>query len=91
MTQMASEVARFRPDDPDELVQASFACSGCLCEPTHATVHLGDDEPTVDCHCHRCDLHWRVDLTAEQSLRVQLRPPWGGMSTLVRLPGRLSQ
>ncbi|UGS37443.1 hypothetical protein [Capillimicrobium parvum] len=86
--QVASEIARFRPDDPDELVHASFACSGCLCEPTHATVQLSSDSATVDCHCHRCGLDWRVDLTAEQSLRVQLRPPWAGMSTLVRIPGR---
>ncbi|MFN8201364.1 MAG: hypothetical protein U0S48_02290 [Solirubrobacteraceae bacterium] len=89
--QAISEIARFRPDDPDELVCASFACSGCLCEPTHATVLLCSDAATVDCHCHRCDLDWSVDLTAEQSLRVQLRPPWGGMSTLVRIPGQLPQ
>jgi hypothetical protein len=84
-----NESARFRPDDPDELVQASFACSGCLNEPTHATVLLSSDSASVECHCHRCLLDWRVDLTAEQSLRVQLRPPWGAMSTVVRIPGRL--
>lgn len=88
--QVASEIARFRPDDPDPLVRASFACSGCLCEPTRATVLLGSDSATVDCRCDRCDLDWHVDLTGEQSLRVQLRPPWSAMSTRVRIPGRLA-
>jgi len=88
--QAASEIARFRPDDPDPLVKASFACSGCLYEPTSATVHLSSDSGSVECRCERCGLDWCVDLTGEQSLRVQLRPPWNAMATVVRIPGRLA-
>jgi hypothetical protein len=83
-----AEVARFRPDDPDQLVQASFACAFCLCQPAVATVAHGPDGAAVDCRCHACEQAWTVVLSPEQSLRVQLRPPWRGMATLVHVPGR---
>lgn len=82
------ELARFRPDDPDELVQASFACSYCLRQPALATVAHAADGAVVECRCHACDRSWAVMLTPEQSLRVQLRPPWRGMATLVHVPRR---
>ncbi len=80
---MRSEVARFRPDDPDLLVQASLACGTCLHQPAEANVEHGMDGAAVICRCNRCQETWRVLLTAEQSLRVQLRPPWHGMATIV--------
>jgi hypothetical protein len=86
MSDQPIESARFRPDDPDELVQASFACSYCLHQPTVATVEHGTDGAAVECCCHECERDWMVALTAEQSLRVQLRPPWRGMATVVHVP-----
>ena len=81
---MVTEVARFRPNDPDPLVQASFACSVCLREPTIATVDHGEDGAAVVCRCDGCATCWTVLLTLEQGLRLQLRPPWQGMSTVTR-------
>ncbi|HEU4657639.1 MAG TPA: hypothetical protein VFR97_08950 [Capillimicrobium sp.] len=81
---MLVETARFRPDDPDPLVQASFCCACCLREPATAAVAHGADGSTVRCHCDACDRSWTVLLTPEQGLRLQLRPPWGGMSTVAR-------
>jgi hypothetical protein len=84
----SAEVARFRPDDPDPLVQASFVCAYCLRQPAVATVVHGADGAAVDCRCHACAQSWTVLLTLEQSLRIQLRPPWRGMATLVHVPRR---
>lgn len=81
---MHSEVARFRPDDPDPLVQASFACDVCLHQPTSARVEAGFEDGAVACRCDPCGHVWLVLLTDEQSLRLQLAPPWGGMATVVR-------
>jgi hypothetical protein len=79
---MESEVARFRPDEPDAVVQASFACSYCLHEPSVAVADHGDGGSAVACRCDRCVVDWVVLLTDEQSLRIQLRPPWAGMNTV---------
>lgn len=81
---MLTEVARFRPDDPDPLVQASLACSGCLHQPTAATVDHSADGAAIVCRCDPCVRIWTVMLTPEQGLRLQLQPPWAGMSTHVR-------
>jgi hypothetical protein len=78
------EVARFLPDDPDPLVQASFACTWCLHEPTAVTVEHGPDGSSVACRCQPCERSWAVVLAPEQGLRLQLRPPWDGMATHVR-------
>jgi hypothetical protein len=85
---VAAEVARFRPDDPDDLVQASFVCAYCLHQPSMATVVHGVEGSAVECRCHACETTWTVMLTPEQSLRVQLRPPWRGMATVVHVPRR---
>lgn len=85
---MHAEVASFRPDDPDPLVQASFACACCLRQPTLAAVEPSSDDGTgIECHCRPCGRSWTVMLTVEQALRVHLRPPWHGMSTVVYLSG----
>lgn len=73
---MLVETARFRPDDPDPLVQASFCCSCCLCEPAAVAVVHGTDGTTVRCRCESCDREWTVLLAPEQGMRLQLRPPW---------------
>ena len=82
---MQSEVARFRPDEPDAVVQAAFACSYCLHEPSVAVADHGDGGSAVACRCDRCAVDWVVLLTDEQSLRIQLRPPWAGMNTVFHL------
>jgi hypothetical protein len=81
---MVIEAARFRPNDPDPLVRASFACSLCLREPSAATVDHGPDGATVLCRCAGCETTWTVALDLEQELRLELRPPWRGMSTVLR-------
>lgn len=68
-----ADTARFRPDDPDELVVASLACPVCL----HADDVDWDDslegyDPSVQCRCPSCQAEWRVYLTPEQALRVAL-------------------
>jgi hypothetical protein len=77
------EVARFRPDDPDPVVQASFACSYCLHQPDEATIEEAHDGAVVRCCCAPCDHEWAVMLDGEQSLRVLLRQPWSDMPTVV--------
>lgn len=80
---MSTEVARFFPDDPDPLVQASFACPYCLHQPTEATIEEGTEGAVVDCRCAPCDHGFAVALTGEQTLRVLLREPWADAHTVV--------
>jgi hypothetical protein len=69
-----SDTARFRGDDPDELVTASLACPLCLCsdEVLWEACFDGDYDPSVECSCPHCKERWRVYLTPEQELRVGL-------------------
>ncbi|MBX5441740.1 MAG: hypothetical protein IRZ32_09460 [Solirubrobacteraceae bacterium] len=78
-----TEVARFRPDDPDPVVQASFACSCCLRQPSVARIVDEREDGAVACRCDRCDRDWTVLLTEEQLLRIELRSPWRGAGTVV--------
>jgi hypothetical protein len=80
---MTIEAARFFPDDPDPLVQASFACAYCLQQPTEATIDQGADGTVVDCRCAPCGHDWSVALTGEQTLRLLLREPWADVHTVV--------
>jgi len=80
---MSIEMARFFPDDPDPLVQASFACPVCLHQPTEATIDEGGDGAIVDCTCAPCMCLYSVALTAEQALRLALREPWADVHTIV--------
>lgn len=82
-----TEIASFRPDDPDPLVQASFACAFCLHQPSVARIVAEREDGAVACRCGRCDHDWSVLLTDEQLLRIQLRSPWHGHGTVVRRAG----
>jgi hypothetical protein len=72
---LLADIARFRPDDPDQLVHASLACPMCL---------RGDDvewegslrgyDPSVQCRCPSCSQRWRVYLAPQQALRLGLMP-----------------
>ena len=60
---LLADTARFRTDDPDELVIASLACPLCL----HSDeVELGSRKspmatiPQRDAVCRRCEEPWRV-------------------------------
>jgi DNA-directed RNA polymerase subunit M/transcription elongation factor TFIIS len=68
-----ADTARFRTDDPQELVLASFACPVCL-HGDDVTWELQADgyDPSVQCTCCRCQEHWRVYVTQYQALRLGL-------------------
>jgi hypothetical protein len=72
MTALA-DIARFRNDDPEELVMASLACPVCL-SSAGVVWRLEDEgyDPSVECICERCKQAWRVYMTPHQSLRVGL-------------------
>ncbi len=68
-----ADTARFRSDDPDELVLASLACPICLSsEQVEWDASLEGYDPSVQCLCPECDQRWLVYLTAQQSLRLGL-------------------
>jgi DNA-directed RNA polymerase subunit M/transcription elongation factor TFIIS len=68
-----ADTARFRADDPAALVAASLACPFCL-HDEGIEWHLEDDDydPSVTCHCPRCEEDWRVYLAPDQELRLGL-------------------
>ena len=73
MTGSITDVARFRPDDPEELVTASLACPMCLCsDGVQWDAALQGYDPSVQCRCPTCDQRWRVYLMPEQALRLGL-------------------
>lgn len=67
------DTARFRSDDPDELVLASLACPVCL-RTGELEWRLAADgyDPSVECRCTRCEQPWLVYLTPDQALRLGL-------------------
>ncbi len=69
-----ADTARFRMDDPDQLVLASLACPICLgIEGVEWELHQEDGyDPSVECVCDRCEQPWRVYLTPSQALRLGL-------------------
>jgi hypothetical protein len=70
-----ADTARFRPNDPDALVNASLACPVCLCADTvEWDGSLQGYDPSVRCRCSSCQQRWRVYLTPEQALRLGLMP-----------------
>lgn len=72
MTVLA-DTARFRADDPDELVTASLACPICLgSEQVVWEAALDGYDPSVECRCSSCDQRWRVFLGPWQALRLGL-------------------
>jgi hypothetical protein len=72
---LAVDTARFRPDDPDALVQASLACPVCLrSDAVEWEGSLQGYDPSVQCRCPSCSQKWRVYLAPEQALRLGLMP-----------------
>jgi hypothetical protein len=70
---LLADTARFRPTDPDALVNASLACPVCLrSEDIEWEDSLEGYDPSVQCLCHTCQARWRVYLAPEQALRVGL-------------------
>ena len=69
-----ADTARFRMDDPDELVLASLACPICLHSADVEWEMLEGDgyDPSVKCLCGRCEEPWRVYMTPDQALRLGL-------------------
>jgi hypothetical protein len=68
-----ADTARFRPDDPDELVLASLACPLCLSSAAvEWTLESEGYDPSVECVCDRCEESWRVYMTPHQALRAGL-------------------
>jgi hypothetical protein len=68
-----ADVARFRPEDPDVLVEAALACPMCLMsEDVEWVDSLEGYDPSVQCRCPSCQTGWRVYLTPEQALRLGL-------------------
>jgi hypothetical protein len=67
------DIARFRPTDPDALVNASLACPVCLrADEVEWDDSLDGYDPSVQCLCPSCQARWRVYLAPEQALRVGL-------------------
>jgi hypothetical protein len=70
-----ADIARFRPDDPDELVAASLVCPVCLSgTETHWQLEADGYDPSAQCECRQCELSWRVYMTPLQALRLGLMP-----------------
>jgi DNA-directed RNA polymerase subunit M/transcription elongation factor TFIIS len=70
-----ADVARFTAQDPDTVVEASFACPICLHgEAVTREASLDGYDPSVSCECPECHVSWRVYLTPEQALRLGLMP-----------------
>jgi hypothetical protein len=68
-----ADTARFRADDPDELVTASLACPICLrSEEVEWEAALDGYDPSVECSCPCCQQRWRVYLAPQQALRFGL-------------------
>lgn len=67
------DIARFRADDPDELVAASLACPWCLgSEEVSWEASLDGWDPLVECRCDACEKSWRVYVAPHQALRIGL-------------------
>jgi hypothetical protein len=69
-----ADTARFRTDDPDELVVASLVCPLCLGgEAVDWDLEVTDGyDPSARCECRRCEQSWCVYLTPDQALRLGL-------------------
>ncbi len=70
-----ADTARFRTDDPDELVVASLACPICLHgDEVDWELELEADgcDPSARCVCRHCEEPWRVYVTPDQALRLGL-------------------
>ncbi len=67
------DVARFREDDPDELVIAALACPVCLgSDQVEWELRAGGYDPSVQCACPHCEQTWSVFMMPHQALRLGL-------------------
>jgi hypothetical protein len=70
----SADFARFRLDDPPELILSSFVCMYCLHEAREKhLVKVGEDWQ-MRCACERCGAAWSVRLRVEQAIRLFLYP-----------------
>lgn len=69
------DVARFRADDDERIVAASFACPVCLGLDADARVVLERNDSEVECSCSSCRTQWSVAVDAAQAMRLVLHPP----------------
>ena len=69
------DVARFRPDDPEPLVAASFLCPLCLAVEVTGELLVAGEDSEVICSCAGCDAVWSVALDPAQLMRLVLHPP----------------
>jgi hypothetical protein len=67
-----SDTARFRAADPDVLVLASLACPLCLQGEVEWELDAGGYDPSAECLCPHCEERWRVYMTPDQALRLEL-------------------
>jgi hypothetical protein len=70
---LLADTARFRTNDPDELVIASLACPFCLHgDDVEWELDADGYDPSAQCLCRRCEEPWRVYMTPYQALRLGL-------------------
>ncbi len=69
------DVARFRADEDERLVAASFACPVCLGLDADARLVLERDDSEVECSCSSCRTEWSVSVDSAQVMRLVLHPP----------------
>ena len=70
---LLADTARFRTNDPDELVIASLACPLCLHgDDVEWELDADGYDPSAQCLCRRCEEPWRVYMTPYQALRLGL-------------------
>jgi hypothetical protein len=71
-----ADTARFRTDDPEELVAASLVCPVCLgSDDVEWELEPYGYDPSARCECRHCERSWRVYLTPHQALRLSLMTP----------------
>jgi hypothetical protein len=67
------ELASFRGDDEDCLVEAALACRMCLSGDVEWSLEVDDFDGHVDCSCRACGYVRTVALTSDQTLRLSLQ------------------
>jgi hypothetical protein len=72
---MQDDIARFLPQDPQELIAASLACAWCLHRAAHVRVERDESTGVAVCTCGACGRTTRVALAPQQLMRLLLAPP----------------
>ena len=67
------ELASFRGNDEDCLVEAALACRMCLSGDVEWSLEVEDFEGHVECGCRSCGYTRTVMLTSDQALRLSLQ------------------